>query len=118
MTPTSSGTTYEQGDIVLCDIPFSDSTGVKRRPVMILSVSTYNSRTADVIALAITSNLSNSDYSVPIEDRDMVQGKMFKPSLIKVNHIFSVAKSTFQRWLGRAAPAVVAKSKSVLSTLI
>jgi len=44
---------YNQGDILLIPIPFSDLTSSKKRPVLVLSNNDYNRKTEDVIAAAV-----------------------------------------------------------------
>jgi mRNA interferase MazF len=51
------GIMYNQGDILLIPIPFSDLTSSRKRPVLVLSNSKYNKGTKDILVAAITSNL-------------------------------------------------------------
>jgi len=55
MTPSRS--TYEQGDVVLVRFVFTDETGAKLRPTVILSTSDYHEGRQEVIVAAITSNV-------------------------------------------------------------
>lgn len=49
---------YNQGDILLVPIPFSDLSSSKKRPVLVISNDDYNASSFDLIVVAITSNLS------------------------------------------------------------
>ena len=49
-------TDYSRGDVVLVDFVYSDESGVKRRPVVLLSSDAYHSGRQEAIAAAITSN--------------------------------------------------------------
>ena len=49
-------TNYKQGDIVLVDFGFSERTGAKKRPVLIISSDNYHKNRQEVIIVAITSN--------------------------------------------------------------
>ena len=42
---------YNQGDILLIPIPFSDLKTSKKRPVLVLSNSDYNSNNQDIVFL-------------------------------------------------------------------
>ncbi len=42
---------FKQGDILLIAIPFSDLTSSKKRPVLVLSNSGYNSKTEDIVVV-------------------------------------------------------------------
>jgi len=67
---------YNQGDILLIPIPFSDLTTSKKRPVLVLSNSIYNQETEDILVAAITSNLYEKRYSVLISNDDMKEGTL------------------------------------------
>ena len=54
MQPTTS---YERGDIVLVGFIFPDQVGIKRRPALIISSSTYHQGRQETILAAITSNV-------------------------------------------------------------
>ena len=49
-------TEYSRGDVVLVSFLFSEETGAKRRPAVVLSSETYQRGRHDLIAAAITSN--------------------------------------------------------------
>ena len=46
---------YNQGDILLVPLPFTDLSSQKRRPVLVLSKDDYNSVADDLIVVAIIS---------------------------------------------------------------
>lgn len=48
--------TYSPGDVVLVNFLFSDETGVKRRPALVVSSNNYNTSRDEAILSAITSN--------------------------------------------------------------
>lgn len=45
----------EFGDVVLVPFPFSDQSGLKKRPALIASSNDYNREHPDVVILAVTS---------------------------------------------------------------
>ena len=59
MTPSSapSGADYQQGEVVLVRFVFSDESGAKRRPVVVLSTDVYQRGRQETIVAAITSNV-------------------------------------------------------------
>lgn len=83
---------YKQGDILLIPIPFSDLTSNKKRPVLVLSNDSYNSRTEDIIVAAITSNLAVKDYSVMLTSSDLEEGILKFDSCIRVDKIYTLSK--------------------------
>ncbi len=50
-------TNYKRQDIVLVDFGFSDESGSKKRPVLIISGDSYHQSRQEVIVMAITSNI-------------------------------------------------------------
>jgi mRNA-degrading endonuclease toxin of MazEF toxin-antitoxin module len=46
---------FHRGDIILADLPFSDSSGAKRRPAIVVQCNRNNQRLDDVIVALITS---------------------------------------------------------------
>jgi mRNA interferase MazF len=79
-----------QRDIVLINFPFSDLSGAKVRPALVLSNNTYNSTNLDAVVLALTSNLSRLDYSVLVTNSDLESGRLPVDSAIRVDKPFSV----------------------------
>lgn len=53
---TLNTTGYSRGDVVLVNFLFSDETGTKRRPVLLLSTEAYHTGRQEAIVGAITSN--------------------------------------------------------------
>ena len=54
MPPTTG---YSFGDVVLVPFPFTDQTGTKKRPAVIVSSAEYHARRQDLVIMAITSQL-------------------------------------------------------------
>ena len=50
-------TSYDRGAIVLVKFVFTDETGAKQRPVLILSTTQYQAGRREVVVAAITSNV-------------------------------------------------------------
>jgi len=48
---------YKRGEIVLIPVPFSDLSSVKKRPVLVISNTSHNFTSSDILVAAITSNL-------------------------------------------------------------
>jgi len=84
---------YNQGDILLIAIPFSDLTSSKKRPVLVLSNDRYNSGTEDVIVAAITSNINNKYTEVNITNTDIEHGDLKKDSCVRVDKIYTLSQS-------------------------
>ncbi|MBA7628244.1 hypothetical protein ES703_35720 [subsurface metagenome] len=48
---------YEQGDVVLVKVVFSERTGSKKRPALVISTENYHNSRQEVIIAAITNNI-------------------------------------------------------------
>tara|TARA_Y100000310_G_scaffold307959_1_gene350588 strand:- start:270 stop:599 length:330 start_codon:yes stop_codon:yes gene_type:complete len=82
-----------QKDIVLLPYPFSDLTGTKVRPALVISNNTLNRKSEDCILVPLTTIIKDEPYSVNISQGDISSGKLIRPSRIRVDKIFSVQKS-------------------------
>ncbi|MGI0088422.1 MAG: type II toxin-antitoxin system PemK/MazF family toxin [Nitrosotalea sp.] len=112
-----SGIRFEQGEIVLVPFPFTNLASSKKRPVLILSKSSYNKRSSDFVCCGITSNIKSVDHSVLVQSKDLVKGFLPKPSRIKVSTIFTLEKSIVIRYLGKVQGNVMGKVKKELSNI-
>jgi len=65
---------HEQREICLIPIPFTDLSAIKKRPVIIISNNHYNTKTNDILVMAITSNLTIKDNSLVINSSDIETG--------------------------------------------
>jgi mRNA interferase MazF len=54
MPPT---TAYSFGEVVLVPFPFTDQTGLKKRPAVIVSSAEYQAQRRDLVIMAITSQI-------------------------------------------------------------
>lgn len=51
-------TVYNRGDVVLVGFVFSDESGKKLRPAVVISSAAYNRSRQEIVVAAITSNIS------------------------------------------------------------
>ena len=83
----------KQRDIVLVPFPFSNFSGNKIRPALILSNNSYNNASEDVIICGITSNLKNPKYSLIIDHNNLETGQLDIKSAIKAENVLKINKS-------------------------
>lgn len=95
----TSGMNYNQKDIVLFPFPFSDLSGTKKRPALVLSNNSFNKKQEDLICCLITTNLEPDSDSVIVDPRDLENGKISFTSKIKPYRLFSVQKKIVERKL-------------------
>ena len=113
-----SGIKYKQGDIVIVPFPFSNLSSIKQRPVLIISKTSYNDNSEDLITCGLTSNLNNTKNSVLIENVNLEEGEIPRKSIIKVDKLFTINKSIVKRKLGRVNKLILEKVKEELIKLI
>jgi mRNA interferase MazF len=65
----------------------------KVRPALVISNQTYNVKNLDTVVLALTSNLSASDYKIFVSNQDLESGQLPVKSGIRADKPFSVLQS-------------------------
>jgi len=108
----------EQGDIVLIPIPFTDLSSQKRRPVIVISNNDYNRKTEDVVVVAMTSNPESTDYSFSISSSDLMNGKLNRPSRVRVDKLYTMSQSIIVKTFGRVDVRILQRVQSTLQELV
>ena len=88
------GTVYKQRDIVLIPFPYTDLTGTKLRPAVIISNKRLN-ETEDRMCCLITSKPSQEG----LEIKEFEKGKLPFQSWVKPHRIFTIDKKIVKRKL-------------------
>jgi mRNA interferase MazF len=71
------------GDVVLVPFPFTDQSGTKKRPAVIVSGSGYNAGRRDLIIMAITSQVRQPLGFAEALLADWQFAGLIKPSVLK-----------------------------------
>jgi len=100
-----------KGDVVVLPFPFSDLSGVKRRPALVITQLSGD----DVILCQITSQARSDSYSVPLSTYDFLSGSLKRDSNIRPNRVFTADSSIVLRSVGRLSSK---KIKEVIEKLI
>jgi len=91
-------TNYKRGDIVLVSFVFSDESGVKQRPAVVISTDEYHRQRQEVIIQAVTSRTDRiliGDYLI----RDWKEARLISPS-VATGIIRTVKRDIIIRKLG------------------
>ena len=80
---------FVKGDVVVVPFPFSDLSGAKRRPALVLA----ELKGDDLILCQITSQNSQDDYAIELTDQDVTDGGLKTSSNIRPNKIFTTDES-------------------------
>ena len=106
-----------QRDLVLLPFPFSDQSGKKVRPVLIISNSKYNNASHDVIVLAVSSKIEGK-FKVILTEDDFEKGNVKVKSCIRVDSILKISKSFVIKRIGRLNEAPFMEAIRILNFLI
>jgi len=105
---------YDQGDIVLIPFPYSDLSGAKQRPALIISNKKVN-RSEDRICCLITSNPSSD--GIKIEKSYYAGGALPFQSWIKPHRLFTIHAGIVRKKLcslNRKSQTIVSDEVSAL----
>jgi mRNA interferase MazF len=97
-------TSYDFGDIVLVPFPFTDQSGIKKRPAVVVSSAAYNIARLDLILMAVTSQVRPGTAFGEVVISDWQKAGLLKPSVIKPVMV-TVEKRLIIRQLGRLEPS-------------
>jgi mRNA interferase MazF len=86
-----------KGDVIAVSFPFSDGSGAKRRPALVIAASDRH----NILICPITSK-PGRDYEIKLEDQNFSGGKLdLSPYYIRPNIIATADKSNVTRYVGR-----------------
>ena len=86
------------GDVLLVPVVFSDGSGHKKRPVVIV----YDGGDADLLVVPVTSQAVRSPRDVPVVNWQ--QAGLRLPSIVRLEKLATVEKTTVIRRMGQLAP--------------
>jgi mRNA interferase MazF len=89
-----STTSYQPGDIVLVDFPFTASGPGKARPALVI----LDTGDADVVSARITTQTQHTSFDVTIADWHAAG--LLAPSVVRLHKLATLAKSRVHRSLG------------------
>lgn len=107
-----------QGDLLLVPFPFSDQSGRKVRPVIVVSNNDFNDYSGDVIVVGVTSNLSKDKYTLSLSNNDLKEGKLFSLCCIKVENILRLEKGLIIKKIGTISRKKLGDIISVLNDIL
>ena len=93
-------TPYDFGDIVLVMFPFTDQSGSKRRPAVVVSARAFSPNRPDLILLAVTSRITGQPSKFELTLSEWSSAGLPKPSVVKPVAL-TVHQSVVARTLGR-----------------
>ena len=97
-------TVYNFGDVVLVPFPFTDQSGNKKRPAVIVSSAAYNAARLDLILTAVASHFRSMASLGEVVVTHWQPAGLLKASVIKPV-LATVEKGLVLRKLGRLEPS-------------
>jgi mRNA interferase MazF len=113
---TPSSTNCSRGDVFLVDIRFSDDSGSKRRPVVVVSTDSVHESRADALTVPLTTKLATVRFGDSVVQDWQLAG-LPRPSLAK-GVVATVDRGVFGQKLGsvsgRDLEAIESRLREVL----
>jgi mRNA interferase MazF len=94
---------FIKGDVVVIPFPFSDLTGSKKRPALVLADLPGD----DILLCQITSQQTKDSFAVPLTAIDFSNGSLPSNSYIRPSRIFTADKNIIIRKAGTVKTILV-----------
>ena len=107
-------TIYKQGDVLLVPYPFTDQSGTKQRPAVVLSGAAYNQSHPDLILAPITSQITYTDDEIIVDD--WRTAGLLKPSSVKPL-LSSFEAGLVKRKLGKLSSADIEQIRALFTRI-
>jgi mRNA interferase MazF len=105
------------GDVVLVPFPFTDQSGAKKRPAVIVSSSGYNAGRRDLIIMAITSQVRTPLGFGEALVADWQAAGLIKPSVLKPV-VTTIEQGLVVRTLGALSAADLRSLRETIAQVI
>mgnify|MGYP001039832887 CR=1 FL=1 len=95
-------TLFNSGDVILIGFPFTDLSGTKQRPAVVISSNWFNKKGTDVIVAAISSHIppkiEEDEYLLSPKEQKLAG--LPKQSFVKVGKIITLDQRLVRKKLG------------------
>jgi mRNA interferase MazF len=106
----------KQKELHLVAFPFSDLSGTKVRPVLVVSNDKFNAQSKDVIVCAITTRKQHSSQVLSSDDLDT--GKLHTNCYIKAEIIFKCSKNVLLKKTGSVSDNILQITRKNIVNLL
>jgi mRNA interferase MazF len=112
----------KRGDIVLLDYPYTDGSGSKVRPVLIVQNDRDNQRLMNTIVALITKNVSRvhepTQFLVDVATPEGRQSGLNQSSAVACGNLFTVAQTKVRRVIGTLPASAMAQIDACLKAAL
>jgi mRNA interferase MazF len=89
---------YAAGDVVLLEFPFTDTSGSKRRPALVL----LDTGDDDIVVARVTGQLTATPEDVVLDEWQ--QAGLLLPSVVRLHKVATLQRRLVDKRLGRLTP--------------
>ncbi|MDP1729372.1 MAG: type II toxin-antitoxin system PemK/MazF family toxin [archaeon] len=108
----------KQRELLLVPFPFSDQSGRKVRPVIVISNDEFNEDSEDVLVVGVTSNILKNKYTINLTNENLDEGKLITNCCIKIENILKLDKELIIKNIGKINLITFKKIINGISTII
>lgn len=108
---------FQQKELVLLPYPFSNQTGSKVRPAIIVSNDNFNKRCEDCVMVPLTTIIKDEPFSLIVNQDSLESGKLLKQSRVRIDKIFTIKKSLIIMQIGKINDKTFDKIKAEISKI-
>ena len=110
---------YARGNIILADLPYTDRSGSKVRPALVVQNDRNNARLEDVILAMVTRITSRSateptQLLIDITDSSGRASGLLHTSAVKCEHLITLHQKFVQRVIGNLPDALMTQIDNCL----
>ncbi len=116
-TMQKNSSSFEQGNIIVANILYSQQVGFKRRPVLVISNSNYNKHSEDLIVLSVSSTSAKAKYDVKLTNKDLGRGELKVESKILVDFPTTIEKKLITKNIGKISSQKLKEVKQKIKEL-
>ena len=102
------------GDLIVIPFPFTDLSGQKKRPALVVADLTGD----DLWVVQITSKKARDHYAVSLCNTDLTQGQFHYDSHIRPNKIFTLSKNIILYKVGHITSEKLAQVQKTLIQIV
>ncbi len=110
-----------RGDVVLVDYPYTDRTGTKVRPALVVQSDSLNSRIADTIVVAITRSThraSATQLFIDLATPDGGKSGLRMNSMVQCENVLTIDQRFIVARIGALTAALMGQVDTCLKTAL
>jgi len=105
---------FSVGEVVFVRFPFSDLSGQKLRPALLLA----DAGRGDFVLCQITSQQHADEHAIKLGADDFSKGSLIKVSYIRSAKLFTANARIIEKTAGRVKPEVIQRVVSKIASLL